>query len=180
MRRLAVLAAVLLASPAIRAAEPPASGEHALLADFVEIGRVDRSLPRDLAMVELYNMSTQVLDVVVGEGSATLQPKDRLIARVAAGDRDVTVRSRQAGVPNMEGRVRLEAGVRYELALTYGLVPAVEAPIATPGVDVAPMTPSAPGSPQAGSAAAPRDAGQADRQPRRTKSGRVDIGRRRR
>jgi hypothetical protein len=183
--RLVVLAAALglalapsaAAQAAAAPAPAPAPGEEmALLVDFIEIGRVDRSVPRDIAMVDLLNLSPHVLDVQVGEGSATLQPKERIIARVAAGDQPVTVTTREKGVDPMEGRVHLDGGVRYEMALAYGAVPKIDAQMAHPGID-----PALPGSDKI--APAPGEPQKADRprgEPRRGRGGKVDVGRRRR
>jgi hypothetical protein len=168
----------------------PGEGEEmALLADFVEIGRVERSIAHDLAMVDLLNLSPHVLDVVVGDGAATLQPKERMIARVKAGDANVSVATREKGVDPMEGRLHLEPGVRYELAFAYGAVPKVQAEMATPGVDAtqpspasagAAGRPAAAGMPAADVAPMPREASQPQqprKEPRRTKGGKVDLGR---
>ena len=189
--RCLLLLVLLALAPALRAADAPAAPaapaaapapvpgpgeEMGLLVDFVEIGRVDRSVPRGISMVDLLNLSPHVLDVVVGEGSATLQPKERLIARVKSGDQTVTVTTREKGVDPMEGRLHLDDGVRYELALAYGAVPKVKAELASPGIDSDPAA--------SGADVAPLPEGDAQAakpkrgEPRRKAGGKVDIGRR--
>lgn len=165
-------------------AEPPVAGgneQMALMADFVEVGRVDRSLPRDIAMVDLVNLSPHVLDVIIGDGAATLQPKERLIARVKSGDQLVTVNTREKTIAPMEGRLRLDSGLRYELALAYGAVPHERADMALPGIDPdgsggADIAPRPPGG--LDGAAQPPSRPRAE-PPRRGKGGKVDVGRRR-
>lgn len=182
--KLVLLAAALLLAPSLPAADapasaPPASGSEqlALLADFVELGRVDRSVPRDMAMVDLVNVSPHVLDIVIGESGATLQPKERIIARVKAGPQAVTVTTREKGIAPMEGRLQLDAGLRYELALAFGPVPKMSADLA-PALDSqdggAAIAPKPEGSGAAATSAEPR------KEPRRTRGGKVDVGRRRR
>ena len=204
MRLSLVLAVIALASasaPVPRAAAAPASAapaqasaqatpaasapgpgeEMALLVDFVEIGRVDRSVPRGISMVDLLNLSPHVLDVVVGDGSATLQPKERLIARVKSGDQTVTVSTREKGIDPMEGRLHLDDGVRYELALAYGAVPKVTSELAQPGIDSDPATLGddiAPRPRDLGPAGSPQREPRDAREPRRKGGGKVDVGRR--
>ncbi len=177
----ATLAASASASASAPAPAPKPAGDMSLLVDFVEFGRTDRALSRTLAMVDLLNLTDQTLDVIVGGGGTTLKPKERLIARIAGGEQLVTVKSRLPGVEPIEGRLSVEAGVHYELAFGYGEArgPLPEGEIALPGVD----GPGAAG----GSDIAPRPAGAlpaaapaaAPKTERRTKGGRVDVGRRR-
>lgn len=181
---LAFAIAFAFAAPSARAAAAtpvptagPASGpdRKAILVDFVEYGRVDRSVARDLALVDVVNLSEHVLDFAIGEGSSTLKPGERVIARVKQGDPAVKVSARAPGIEPVEGSLHVEAGLHYELALGYGKVPegvaSADASAGSPAPDGSPqIAPKPPGA--AGATTAAPGA------PRRTKGGKVDIGRR--
>ena len=135
---LALLAAVMLAggAPCVRAsgtapaaAPMPAAAagtENALLADFVELP-ASRTMRRDAALVELVNMSTLTLDVSFGPGSASLDPKQRMLAGVQPGDVAVKVTGRNVAATPLQGDLHIEGGRHYELAFAYGPGPAADA-----------------------------------------------------
>jgi len=144
-----------------------------LLADFVEIGTV-RS--REGALVELVNMSPLTLDVVIGPGSATLQPDDRLFAGVEPGDVPVKVTAREDSDTLLDGDLQVEPGRKYQLAFAYGVPRSREAEaVARHGEDETPATTAAPTE---GPRDARREAVRSGANPTARK--RVDIGRKRR
>ena len=115
--------ALAAASPA---AVPAQGGENALLADFVELP-ASRTMRRDAALVELVNMSALTLDVSFGPGSASLEPKQRMLAGVQPGDVAIKVTGRKVSAAPLEGDLHVEGGKHYELAFAYGPVSAGDA-----------------------------------------------------
>ena len=160
------LALVALVATAAAAADAPTSS--VLVGDFVDLGPGSRGMGRSpsqpQSIVRLVNETGGTVDVTLGVGSATLEPKQVLLARVDPGDVAVhaVVRGR-AGEP-LDGVVRVERG--HSFALFF----AMRSP------DDAGASAGAVGAP-AGEAMEPVSGKRAS-SPRKTKSGRVDIGRR--
>lgn len=158
-------AAAAVAAPVV-AARPDGRAAGILTGDFVEVGPLGAGVGRSQAVVQLVNESGSVLDVVLGEGSATLQPKDVMLARATPGEVSLTAKSRTDGEDVLEGKLRVEAGRRYVLAFLRMSPEELEAGDPTPS---------------SAAAADPAAAGAERRpEPPRTRKGRVDIGRRRR
>jgi hypothetical protein len=186
---LAVLAVATLvaAGPALaRAAEALPAGkvpEGMLLAgDFVEKGYLSPGVSKAQALVDLVNVTDVAIDVVFGEGTATLEPRGHLLVRADAGD--VALRASIPGHPeqDLEGRLQVERGLRY--AITLGFVPAAEARPAEPSLeaDHGATAPAAPAPGAAPGAPPPPQARQATKAtPASEGKGRkwVDVGRKR-
>ncbi len=175
MRCIAVVALLALAVP-VRADQQEKSRDG-LMVDFVELSSSDRSVPRTVAMVELVNESTMRLDVVIGPSGVSLEPKERVIARLPAGDVTAVIKAPSRGdVAPLEGPVRVEGGHRYELAFGFGPVTVTAADI-QPGLDSgAPRPAAADGeliAPKPASATQARPASGSGKQ-------KVDVGRKRR
>ena len=147
-------------------ARPDGRAAGILAGDFVEVGPLGSGVGRSQAVVQLVNESGSVLDVVLGEGSATLQPKDVMLARAAPGEVTLTAKSRTDAADTLEGKLRVEAGRRYVLAFLRVSPEELEAGEATP-TSAAAADPAAEGVERRA-------------EPPRTRKGRVDIGRRRR
>jgi hypothetical protein len=134
MRCIARVAALLVLAASARADQREKSSD-ALLVDFVELSSTDRSVARNQAMVELVNESPMRLDVVIGPSGVSLEPKERVIARLPAGDVTATVKApARTDIAPLEGPVRVEGGHRYELAFGFGPVAVVAADL-QPGLD---------------------------------------------
>ena len=144
----------------------PGDVVDALLGDFIEVGYVQRGIPRDHAVVELVNETAFELDVTLGQGAATLQPRETMFARILPGAVPILVVARNEGQDRLEGDLQVEQARHYRVSFAWGRVRITDdgvEPMDTPR-QVAPGVPSA---------SSPRGS-------RRGRDGKVEIGRKRR
>lgn len=189
IRRLLTISLALLSTCGLAAAEMTLTG------DFVEVGRAHAGVSRSQSSVELVNISAHVLDVRFGRGATRLAPGERLLVRSEGGDVELNVKSPTLPGEELSAILRVEPAVHHSLALAYEdlaprprLIPSLE-----PSPETAQTSPVRSGSSQPAASTpvslTPQTSALAKTaQPKaktqtihakRKRSGRVDIGRKR-
>ncbi len=170
-----------LAEDALRAARPETT--MALTGDFVELGAGHPGISREHAAVEIVNRSPHPIDVKLGYGSGRIEPGKTLYVRMEPGEQPLEVSSPAAPGDRLEAALTLEKGRAYALGIAWEEVLIGDAPRRE-------VVPAAADSAAAGkSKGEPADVAKTQTQAaggkkgaswkKKTKSGRVDIGRKR-
>ena len=179
----------LVAGEAGAAAAPdPSTVTLALTGDFVEMGPALSGASRSLAMIDFVNASGLELNVVFGEGTATLKPQDHLLVHAQPGDTPLRVTAPAKPDQLIDGALQVERGLRYQVVFDYGPVPTEDledggttqplsdrvggAQAPSPGSTAPPSTTSKEPPTKAATKAAKIDS-------KRKRNGHVDVGRRR-
>jgi hypothetical protein len=172
-----------LSAPAADA--PPGKPETrmALTGDFVELGAHHPGVSRKHAAVEIVNRSPHPIDVKLGHGSGRVEPGKTLFVRMDPGEQPLELSSPAAPGDQLAATLTLQKGKSYALGVAWEEVLVGEAP-------GKPQVPAASGSAAASKAKGePAPAAKTQTQAaggkkgagweKKTKSGRVDIGRKR-
>ena len=155
----------------------------ALTGDFVELGTGHPGISRKHAAVEIVNRSPHPIDVKLGHGSGRVEPGKTLFVRMEPGQQPLEVSSPATPGDRLEATLTLEKGRAYALGVAWEAVLIGDAPRRD-------VVPAATGSAAAGKGEGePAEVAKTQTQAaggkkgasweKKTKSGRVDIGRKR-
>lgn len=182
------LALLLLAPPPSAAEEAPkkeASGPEtrmALTGDFVELGTGHPAVVRGGAAIEIVNRAPWPIDVKLGQGAGRIEQGKSLLIKIDAGEQPLEVSSPKAGDDRLGGVLELQAGHAYALGVAWERVLVRDEPV--PAAEGSTAEGKSRGEASDSARAQTRSAGKKSEkgeiEPSKIKkSGRVDVGRKR-
>lgn len=162
-------------------AAAPAETRMALTGDFIELGTGHPGISRSRAAVEIVNRSPHPIDVKLGHGAGRVDPGKTLYVRIEPGDQPLELSSPAAPGDVLGATLNLQSGRAYALGVAWEEVLLGDAPARMPSPPAAAQAveTKAPAAAAAQVQTKATDGKKGASWRKKTKSGRVDIGRKR-